>query len=102
MHLLLEEIIPKRSVPLVLQSDNGSEVVNRLLRETLKELNISHVTTSFYSPNANGKVERLHRFLHDILAKKIQDDSSTWDVCLNQTLAAIRFSKNKSSHTANR
>jgi len=97
VHLLLEEIIPKHSVPLVLQSDNGSEVVNRLVRETLKELNISHVTTSFYSPNANGKVERLHRFLHDILAKKIQDDSSTWDVCLNQTLAAIRFSKNKSS-----
>ena len=97
VHLLLEEIIPKHSVPLVLQSDNGSEVVNRLVRETLKELNISHVTTSFYSPNVNGKVERLHRFLHDILAKKIQDDSSTWDVCLNQTLAAIRFSKNKSS-----
>jgi transposase InsO family protein len=75
-------------VPLVLQSDNGSEVVNRLVREFLTELNISHVTTSFYSPNANQKVER---FLHDSVAKKIQNDCSTWDVCLNQTFVLVVF-----------
>ncbi|CAC5398014.1 unnamed protein product [Mytilus coruscus] len=60
-------------------------------------MKINHVTTSFYSPGSNGKVERLHRFMHDILAKKIKDDPSTWDVYLNQTLAAIRCSKNEST-----
>lgn len=72
--LLLEEIIRRHSVPLQLLSDNGSENVARIVKETLAELNISHVTTSYYSPSSYGKVERFHRFLHDVLAKKIKDD----------------------------
>ncbi|CAG2210600.1 unnamed protein product [Mytilus edulis] len=31
------------------------------------------------------------------MAKKLQSDASTWDVCLNQTIAAIRFQKNEST-----
>ena len=97
VQLLLDEIIPRHSCPMSLLSDNGSEVCNEMVRDTLKEMNINHVTTSFYSPSSNGKVERLHRFMHDILAKKVKDNPSTWDVYLNQTLAAIRFNKNESS-----
>ncbi|CAC5399405.1 unnamed protein product [Mytilus coruscus] len=85
VQLLMDEIIPRHSCPLTLLSDNGSENCNNMVRETLKEMKINHVTTSFYSPGSNGKVERLHRFMHDILAKKIKDDPSTWDVYLNQT-----------------
>ena len=36
-------------------------------------------------------MERFHRFLHDILAKKVADNQETWDLHLNQALAAIRF-----------
>ncbi|CAC5412556.1 unnamed protein product [Mytilus coruscus] len=97
VQLLMDEIIPRHSCPLTLLSDNGSENCNNMVRETLKEMKINHVTTSFYSPGSNGKVERLHRFMHDILAKKIKDGPSTWDVYLNQTLAAIRCSKNEST-----
>jgi len=97
VQLLLDEIIPRHSCPLTLLSDNGSENCNEMVRETLREMNINHVTTSFYSPSSNGKVERLHRFMHDILAKNVKDNPSTWDVYLNQTLAAIRFSKNEST-----
>ncbi|CAG2228480.1 unnamed protein product [Mytilus edulis] len=45
----------------------------------------------------NPPVERFHRTLHDVMAKKLQSDASTWDVCLNQTIAAIRFQKNEST-----
>ena len=31
------------------------------------------------------------------MAKKLQSDASTWDACLNQTIAAIRFQKNEST-----
>ncbi|CAG2239669.1 unnamed protein product [Mytilus edulis] len=62
VHLLLEEIIPKHSFPLQILTDNGGENTSYMVRETLQELNISHLTTSFYSPGSNGKVERLHRF----------------------------------------
>ena len=49
------------------------------------------MTTSFYRPQSNAKVERFHRTLHDILAKKLADRLDTWDLYLNQILAAIRF-----------
>lgn len=62
VQLLLDEIIPRHSCPITLLSDNGSENCNEMVRETLKEMNINHVTTSFYSPGSNGKVERMHRW----------------------------------------
>ena len=90
-HLLIEEIFPRFGCPLELVTDNGTENVNRVMKETLRTLNIHHVTTSFYRPQSNAKVERFHRTLHDILAKKLADRLDTWDLYLNQVLAAIRF-----------
>ena len=90
-HLLIEEIFPCFGCPLELVTDNGTDNVNRVMKETLRTLNIHHVTTSFYRPQSNAKVERFHRTLHDILAKKLADGLDTWDLYLNQVLAAIRF-----------
>ena len=92
-HLLINEIFPRYGSMLTLLTDNGTENVNNKVKETLQALNIHHVTTSFYHPQSNGKVERFHRTLHDIMSKKLQRDGhSLWDLYLNQTLAAIRFS----------
>ena len=92
-HLLINEIFPRYGAMLQLVTDNGTENINRKVKETLQALNISHVTTSFYHPQSNGKVERWHRSLHDILSKKLQRDGhAILDLYLNQTLAAVRFS----------
>ena len=96
-HLLLEEIFPRYSSPLEIITDNGTENENQVVRETLEALNICHVKTSYYHPQGNAKVERFHRTLHDVLAKKLEDNLTTWDIHLNQTLAAIRFNINESS-----
>ena len=42
-------------------------------------------------------MERAHRSLMDILSKKVQDNTHTWDLYLNQALVAIRFSENESA-----
>ena len=97
VHLIIEEIFPRFGCPLQILTDNGSENVNRKVRETLERLKINHITTSFYSPQGNGRVERSHRTLHDVIAKKIKDDVHTWDLYLNQALAAIRFHENEST-----
>ena len=96
-NLIMEEIFPRYGAPLQLLTDNGPENVNSVMKRTLDNLNIHHVTTSFYHPQANGKVERLHRTMNDILAKAIGDNSQSWDLHLNQMLAAIRFSVNSTT-----
>ena len=95
--LIIEQIFPRFGCPLQIVSDNGSENVNKVVKETLAKLKIDHILTSVYHPQSNAKVERFHRTLHDILAKMVADEQQTWDLCLNQTLAAIRFNISESS-----
>lgn len=96
-HLLLEEIFPRYGASLQIVTDNGSEFENRVVNETLEALNIDHVTTSFYHPQSNAKVERFHRTMHDILSKLIDNNLNRWDLYLNQALAAVRFNISESS-----
>ena len=67
------------------------------MKETLEDLYISHVTTSFYQPQSNSKVERFHRTLHDVLSKLIDDNVDKWDLFLNQALAAVRINVSEST-----
>ena len=69
-HLIIEEIFPRYGAPLEIVTDNGSKNVKQTVRETLQALNVHHEKTSLYHPASNSKVERFHRVLHDILAKK--------------------------------
>ena len=96
-HLIIDEIIPRHSTPLKIVSDNGSENVNKVIKHTLEENNISHVTTSYYHPQGNSKVERFHRTLHDVISKRVSENIQTWDIYLNQVLGAIRFNINEST-----
>ena len=76
-------------------SDNGPENVNEVMRQTMESLNIKHIVTSPYHPQANAKVERFHRFLEDKLAKLTESEKENWDLFLTQALGAIRFSINE-------
>ena len=95
--LIFEQIYPPFGCPLQIVSDNGIENVNKVMKETLAKLKIDHVLTSVYYPQSNAKVERVHRTLHYVLAKKVADDQQTLDLFLIQALAAIRLNISESS-----
>lgn len=84
-HLIIEDIFPRYGAPLEIITDNGTENENRTVKETIDALNISHVKTYYYHPKSNARVERFHKTLHDVMVKNL----STWDVFLNEILAAI-------------
>ena len=67
------------------------------MKYTLEQRSISHITTSYYHPQCNCKVERFHRTLHDVMSTRITENVETWDMYLNQVLAAIRFNTNDST-----
>lgn len=95
--LLLNEIYPRYGCPLQIIHDRGSEFMSSAFREVLHEMNIDNVTCTAYHPESNAKQERMHRVLHDILAKRIQGNTRQWDVHLNMSLAGIRFNVSSSS-----
>ena len=96
-HVVLDEFFPRYGCPCEMVTDNGTENENQVMREVFEELKIHHVKTSFYHPQSNAKVERFHRTLHDVLSKRMKGETNTWDLYLNQALAAIRFNHNDSS-----
>ena len=96
-YLLIEEIFSRFGALLRLVSENGLENVNRIMKGTLEELNVHYVTTLFYYPQSNSKVERLHRTMNEILAKKIGDNERSLDLFINQMPATLRFNVSEST-----
>ena len=94
---VVDLIIYKIVARLQLVTDNDTENVNKIVKETLATLKIDQVLTSVYHPQSNAKVGRFNRTLLDVLSKKEADNPQTWDLNLNQVLAAIRFSVSESS-----
>lgn len=78
-------------------SDNGTENVNKVIKECLAHLKLDHIFINVYHPQSNDKIERFHRTLHDVLSKKVADNQQAWDLYLNQDLVAIRFNVSESS-----
>ena len=56
-----EEIFPRFGCPLEIVSDNRTKNVNRKVQETLDAMNIHHIKTSYYYPQANGHVGRFNK-----------------------------------------
>ena len=90
-HLIIDEIIPRFGTPLEIVTDNGTENVNQTVKHTLETFKTKHITTSVAHAQSNSKVECFHRTLHDVMSKRLDENYETWDLHLNQVLAAIRF-----------
>jgi hypothetical protein len=83
---------------LQLISDNGSNFTSKAFKETMKELRIDHIRTSTYNPAGNGRNERCHRTLNQIISKLVHGNPMDWDLVLNQALAGIRFNPSESTN----
>jgi transposase InsO family protein len=64
--------------PSILQSDNGTEFVNQVLKALVKLEGLDHRLVSEYHPQANGAVERANRIVKDILRKVLKGAQDKW------------------------
>ena len=94
--LFYEHILCRYGAVLRITSDNGTQFGPKFT-ETMKQLNIDHVKTSTYHPQANGKNERSHATLNSILTKLVLENSTNWDLGLNIALAGMRFNVTEST-----
>ena len=68
------------------------------MRETLNEVNIKHTRITLYHPQSNGCIARFNKSINSLLVKRLNDHVNTWDIHLNQALAAIRFNVSTSKN----
>ena len=86
----LYKIVADFGLPKVIQSDNGAEFVNTVIREMKEQLGFQHRTISAYHPQANGAAEVNVGMAKRMLKKFTHGDLSCW--CLY--LPAVQLSMN--------
>jgi transposase InsO family protein len=64
---LLSCILEAGTFPSLIQSDRGSEFLNKLLEELLVALNVKQKFSPAYAPWVNGIVERSHQTVATVL-----------------------------------
>ena len=76
--------------PRVIVSDNGPSFRSGLMRELNKRAGCSHLFTTPYRPQSNGKVERVHRTMKAALKIFVNIEQTDWDDVLRSIIYAIR------------
>lgn len=70
-----------------MQSDNGTEFVNSILKELTTNLSIDYRLTTPYNPRAEGLGESAVKIFKQVFEKLIFSDYSNWE----QSLPAIQY-----------
>jgi transposase InsO family protein len=65
-------------VPKIIQSDNGPEFVNEVIRSLTKLVGVEHRFISPYNPRADGKVERSIQTVMSIIKKLLHGNEVNW------------------------
>jgi hypothetical protein len=90
-HVILRVGIPRR-----LLTDQGSNFLSELFRNTCKLLRIQKLQTIPFHPESNGSLERSHRVLKEYLRHYVEKDQSNWDEWVPYAVHVF----NNSTHTA--
>jgi len=75
--------------PRILQSDNGSEFVNALVRTMLTQVGTNHRLLTPYHPRGNGVAERHVRIAIENIKREYKQDDASWDTHVPMTQLAM-------------
>ena len=89
-------IISEHGIPDKILTDQGSNFVGEVFKNTCKLLKITKIQTTAYHPESNGALERSHRTLVEYLRHYIDGDQTDWDAWLPYAM----FTYNTTPHTA--
>ena len=80
--------------PKIVQSDNGSEFINKVMKQLTDKLNLDHRNSTPYHPRGNGAAERFVQTAKTIILKMLEGNTSNWEAqfAMNQKIAALHNS----------
>ncbi|TWW59234.1 Retrovirus-related Pol polyprotein from transposon 17.6 [Takifugu flavidus] len=77
-------------LPMVVQTDQGTNFMSRVFAQVLKSLGIKHITSSPYHPESQGALERFHQTMKTMLKKCCFESQKDWDDAVPFVLFAAR------------
>lgn len=92
----VENVVLKYGIPQVILTDQGSNFLSDLFKNTCKLLGVKKIQSTGYHPETNGALERSHRTLTEYLRHFISEDQTNWDTWINYAV----FTFNTTPHTA--
>jgi transposase InsO family protein len=78
-------------VPKILQSDNGPEFVNHVVKELTNLFGIEQRLITAYNPRADGLVERKNKEVKRLLKKFVVGAFGTWELMLPMTQLSLNI-----------
>jgi transposase InsO family protein len=87
-------------VPKAIQSDNGTEFVNAIVREMRRAFGIQHRLVAAYNHSANGLVERGIRTVSTMLKKHLKGANQKWPQWVPLMQMAVNMVANVTTATA--
>ena len=93
----VRNIVLKFGAPEVALSDQGSNLLSELFRNTCKLIRIKKINTTAFHPESNGGLERGHRVLVEYLSHYVAEEQRDWD----EWIPYATFVYNTTTHRAN-
>ena len=97
VRIILDELIPQFSSPMIFLTDNSLEFRSQIFEQMCSSLCVHHVYTSPYHPASNGRTERFHKVMNDMLSKKTSRHIERWDQYLPSIVQAYRVGISEST-----
>ncbi|GFW01722.1 retrovirus-related Pol polyprotein from transposon 412 [Trichonephila clavipes] len=94
---LFENYISRYGAPISLISDNGPQFISEVFEHLSHRLDIKHMKTVTYRPQAN-LTERVNRNLFRIIACFVKENHENWDRFLHEFAFALRTSVNETTN----
>ena len=93
------EWVSRYGAPAIVLTDQGSEFNNSELRQYFQDLGIQHRRSTPYHPQTNGKLERAHRTIKNILRKLSNAHDGDWEGSLAAAMWAYRVTPKPNGFT---
>ncbi|GFS92371.1 retrovirus-related Pol polyprotein from transposon 297 [Trichonephila clavipes] len=94
---LFENYISRYGAPISLISDNGPQFISEVFEHLSHRLDIKHMKTVTYRPQAN-LTERVNRNLVQMIACFVEENHENWDRFLHEFAFALRTSVNETTN----
>ncbi|GFV89425.1 retrovirus-related Pol polyprotein from transposon 17.6 [Trichonephila clavipes] len=93
---LFENYISRYGAPISLISDNGPQFISDVFEHLSYRLDIKHIKTVTYRPQAN-LTERVNRILVQIITCFVEENHDNWDRFLHEFYFALRTAVNETT-----